>query len=407
MKTLLFAFLLAAVGTPTWTHDVEPIFAKHCYGCHAKGVDMGGLELDTWERVIKGGSTGSNVTPGDSNSSMLYLMVAGIHQPAMPLGGAALAAVEIATIKEWIDGGAKGPASLRPQIFSLAWQPGGKLLALGGFRQVRLVDGHSGEPVASLDGHAETVRAVAFSRDGKLLATAGGFPGRKGEVKIWDVEKRTVLHTIQGHSDCIFAVAFSPDGKTIATSSYDKLIKLWDVETGKEVRTLKDHIDAVYALAFTPDGSRLISGGADRTVKIWNPATGERLYTLGDPTDGINTISIHPSGAMVAAGGIDKSIRIWRLEEKGGVLLNSLMAHEDAILKLAWSPDGETLISSGADRTIKVFRSKDLSEVKTLPQPDWAYGLEFSPDGAWFAAGRYDGSLSLYDSKQFKDAFAR
>ena len=84
-------------------------------------------------------------------------------------------------------------------------------------------------------------------------------PRAGGEVKIWDVEKRAEVRTINGHTDCIYAVAFSPDGKSIATSSYDKLIKLWDVATGKEIRTLKDHIDAVYALAFTPDGKRLVS----------------------------------------------------------------------------------------------------------------------------------------------------
>src|SRR6267143_1616850 len=100
--------------------------------------------------------------------------------------------------------------------------------------------------VATLSGHTEEVRAVAFSSDGKYLAAAGGLPARGGEVKIWDVEKRAAIVTIKGHADCIYAVAFSPDGKLIATSSYDKLIKIWDTSTGKELRTLKDHIDAVY-----------------------------------------------------------------------------------------------------------------------------------------------------------------
>ena len=120
---------------------------------------------------------------------------------------------------------------------------------------------------------------------------------------------RKELRTIKGHSDCIYAVAFSPDGKSVATSSYDKLIKLWNVETGQEIRTLKDHIDAVYALAFTPDGKRLISGAADRTVKVWDAATGERLYTLSEPQDGLNTIALDPTGKFVAAGGLDKTIR--------------------------------------------------------------------------------------------------
>ena len=80
---------------------------------------------------------------------------------------------------------------------------------------------------------------------------------------------------------------------------------------------------------------RLISGAADRTVKVWDVATGERLYTLSEPQDGLNTIALDPTGKFVAAGGLDKTIRIWTLGDKGGTLVNSLIAHEDAILKLA------------------------------------------------------------------------
>ena len=292
----------------------------------------------------------------------------------------------------------------KPQIFSMAWSPDGKMLALGGYKEVRLADAATGKLLATLTGAIEDVRAVAFSRDGRLLAAAGGLPGRKGEVKIFDVATRQERRVITGHRDCIYAVALSPDSKTVATSSYDKLIKLWDVETGAEVRTLKDHIDAIYALAFTADGTRLISGAADRTVKIWNAATGERLYTFGEPIDGINTIAINPAGTMVAAGGLDKTIRIWKLGATEGKLVNSQMAHEDVILKLDWSPDGRTLISSSADRTIKVFDAADLRELRTLPhQSDWTYGLAFSPDGHSFAAGRFDGSLSIYDTTHFED----
>ena len=168
--------------------------------------------------------------------------------------------------------------------------------------------------------------------------------------------------------------------------------------TAKEIRTLRDHIDAVYALAFTPDGKRLVSGGADRSVKVWNVATGTRLYTLSDATDGINTIALSPDGERVAAGGLDKTIRIWHLGEKEGTLENTLIAHEDAILKLAWSPDGKHLASAAADRTIKLFRASDLTEVRTFAkQPDWAFGLEFAPNGKSFAAGLFNGLLEIYE----------
>ena len=426
MTVRLAALALLAVLLPAqeFSKDIAPIFAENCIGCHASNVKMGGLDLDTMEGIKAGGKHGPALVAGNSAESRLYLMVVGKMKPAMPLSGKPLATGEIETIRKWIDSGAKAGEPIqvsklnvtpeikpkvvvKAQIGSLAYRRDGKLLALGTYKEVRLVDS-SGKIVGALPGHAEQVRAVAFSPDGGLLAAAGGRPARKGEVKIWDVEKRAVLRTIEGHSDCIYGVAFSPDGKMLATASYDKLIKLWDVATGKEIRTLKDHIDAIYDLAFTPDGTRLLSAAADRTVKVWDSATGERLYTLGEPLDGLNTLAIHPSGKMVAAGGLDKTIRIWSLGEKSGKLVNSLIAHEDAILRLAYSPDGKLLVSTAADKTIKIFKADDLTEVAVIPeQPDWVMGLQFSPDSQSFAAGRFDGSLKIYAVAQATTALAR
>jgi len=288
-------------------------------------------------------------------------------------------------------------AAASPQVYSIAWRPDGAALAAGGYREVRLIDA-SRNPIATLSGHAEAVRAVAFSRDGRLLAAAGGLPARKGEVKLWDVAGQTVTTTIIGHSDCIYAVAFSPDGTTLASAGYDKLIKVWDVATAKEIRTLRDHIDAIYALVFTPDGKRLVSGAADRSVKVWDVSTGARLYTFSEPSDGVNTLALSPDGTLVAAGGLDKTIRIWRLGQKEGRLENALIAHEDAILKIAWSPDGKVLASASADRTIKLFHAGDLSEIRTIANlPDWAFGLEFAPNGKSLAAGFLNALAEIYE----------
>jgi uncharacterized protein with WD repeat len=402
-------------AAPSFAKDVAPILAANCAGCHASNVAMGTLDLDTFAGLQKGGHSGPVIVPGKSAESLLYLRITGAVTPAMPLSGKKLADGEIEIIRMWIDAGANPPAAgeavakrappipdikpraaVKPLISALAYRPDGNLLALGTFKEVRLVEPATGKIVATLPGEAEDVRAVAFSPDGKLLAAAGGLPARSGEVKIWDVAERAPLRTIAGHADCIYAVEFAPDGKSIATASYDKLIKLWDVESGKEIRTLKDHIDAVYALAFTPDGKRLVSASADRGVKIWDVASGERLYTLSEPTDGLSTLALDPAGKRVAAAGLDRTIRVWSLGEKSATLLTSLIAHEDAILQLAWSPDGKYLVSSAADKEVKVFNADDLSVVKTWRQPDWAMSLAFAPDGKTFAVGRFDGSFEVY-----------
>ena len=146
-----------------------------------------------------------------------------------------------------------------------------------------------------------------------------------------------------------------------------------------------------------------MSAAADRTVKIWNPETGERLYTLSEPSDGLNAIALDPTGTMVAAGGLDKVIRVWSLGDRSGELLDSYMAHEDAILSLAWSPDGRRLVSASADGSIKMFSVPKLAELKAIPnQPDWVYAIRYSPNGGKFAAGRFDGSFTVYDNTQEK-----
>jgi WD40 repeat protein len=407
-----------ASAGPTYGGQIQPILQKNCLPCHNSTTRMGDLIMESYASLMKGGKHGPAIVPGKSGESRMVLMLLGEIQPRMPYGGDALPAAEISGIKAWIDAGAKGPApgeasapapapnipDIKPQVAvispvgSIAYSPDGKLLAVGGYKEVRLMDAASGKVSATLGGHADLVRSLAFSPDGKLLVAGGGLPARLGEIKIWDVATHQLLSTIIGHRDCIYSVAVSRDGKLVASASYDKLIKLWDVETGKEVRTLKDHIDAVFAVAFSPDGKRLASGAQDRTVKVWDVETGQRLFTMSDALDGITTIAYAPSGKQIAAAGYDKQIYVWNLTEKSGTLVNSMIADEDSILALAYSPDGRLLVSASADRSIRFREADTLNPVSVLDnQPDWVEAISISPDGKRLAAGRYNGTVSVYD----------
>lgn len=429
LATVLTAFAplpgaSAEPSAPSYTSEIAPIFTRNCISCHSANTKMGGLVLETFDALEQGGKRGPSIVPGDSAQSLLYLMVAGKIEPRMPFSADPLGPVEVELLGRWIEAGAPGPkpgeallrverrrlpriepvVAVKPQIFSLAYHPEGRFLAAGRHGGVALTDARTGQTLALLGGLADIARAVAFSRDGRFLAAAGGHAQQGGEVKIWDVAERREVLTIEGHGDTIQALAFSPDGKMLATASYDKTIRLWDVASGRELRVLEDHIDAVYAVAFTTDGTRLLSGSADRSVKIWNPLSGERLYTLSDPIEGINSIAIHPSGARVTAGGYDRTIRVWELGEDAGELLNVLIAHQSTILRIAYSPDGKKIVTAAADRTIKVFDAETLDELVSLDnQSDWVMSMAFSPDGSRLAAGRFDGSLSIYDSENYSD----
>jgi WD40 repeat protein len=178
------------------------------------------------------------------------------------------------------------------------------------------------------------------------------------------------------------------------------MVKLWDVASGKEARNLQDHIDAVFAVAFSPDGKRLASASQDRTVKIWDVASGKRLYTLGDATDGLTSFEYSPSGDRIAAAGYDKTIYVWRLGDTDANLEHSLIADEAGILALVWTPDGKTIITSSSDGSIRFRDAETLNPLRVIDrQPDWVQALSVSPDGTRLAAGRYNGTLTLYDAK--------
>ncbi len=412
-----------AASAPAFSPDVAPILQKNCLACHSSAAKMGGFVMESYDLLMKGGKDGAVIVPGKGEQSRLIQMLEGKVQPRMPFGTDPLPASDIATLKAWIDTGAQGPAAgevapalaplaipdIKPTapavspVVSLKFSPDGSILAAGGYKQVRMIDASTGKLIQALEGHADYVRSIVFSPDGKRLVAGGGLPQQWGEIKVWDVASGGLLKTMRGHNDCIYSVAVSPDGKLVASGSYDKTIKLWDAQTGQELKTLLDHIDAVFAVAFSPDGKLLASGSQDRTVKIWNVASGERLYTLSDALDGITSIAFSPLGELLAAAGYDKSIHLWKIGEKEGSLVQSLIADEDSILQIAWSPDGKTLVTSSSDGSIRFRDAVTLEPLGVLnDQSDWVEALAISPDGKWLAAGRYDGTLSLYDTKSYK-----
>lgn len=415
---------IAASAPPRVTFNhVRAILRDSCEHCHNQEKAKAGLALDTYDLLMAGGEGGSPIVPGRSAESLLVQVIEGHVKPRMPYKEEALAAADVATIRRWIDEGAAGPSAtdapvdveipdIRPAapgrgpIAAVAFDAATRRIAVGSYRTVHLLSVDDRKWSGGLDGHADLVRAVAFSADGHRLAAAGGRSGSGGEVRVWDVsgEQPKPVVTIAGHKDTVLAVAFSTDGAMLATGSYDKLVKLWDATTGAEIRTLQEHSDAVYSVAFIPGRNELVSGAGDRTLKIWDVKSGRRLYTISDALDAIYAVAVHPAGSKIAAAGADRMIRTWNWHGDpsvnggpGATLITSAFAHGDAVLGLDYSSDGSTLASSGADRSLKTWDATTLRETRVFgEQSDWVLGLAVSRDGRWLAAGRYDGTLGVY-----------
>ncbi|HEU0173509.1 MAG TPA: protein kinase [Blastocatellia bacterium] len=279
-------------------------------------------------------------------------------------------------------------------VTSVAFSPDGKKLATGSWDgAAKLWDVGAGRELATLKGHRTYVFSVAFSPDGKRLATGSW----DHTAKLWDAVTGRELATLKGHGDGVWSVAFSPDGKRLATGSRDRTVKLWDAMTGRELATLKGHRDYVYSVTFSPDGKRLATGSWDHTVKLWDAGAGRELATLKGHEDAVLSVVFSPDGKMLATGSRDRTAKLWNVVASRN--LATLKGHEDEILSVAFSPDGKKLATGSRDRTVKLWDVSAGRELATLKgHGDYVTSVAFSPDGKRLATANVDHTAKLWDA---------
>ncbi|MEG4123042.1 AAA-like domain-containing protein, partial [Microcoleus sp. Pol14D5] len=244
----------------------------------------------------------------------------------------------------------------------------------------------------SLQRHSKSVNSVAFSRDGKTLASASD----DNTIKLWNLQTQTEIKTLTGHSNEVYSVVFSPDGKTLASASKDKTIKLWNLQTQTEIKTLTGHSNAVYSVAFSPDGLTLASASSDKTIKLWNLQTQTEIKTLTGHSNEVYSVAISPDGLTLASASSDKTIKLWNLQTQTEI--KTLTGHSSAVYSVAFSPDGLTLASASDDKTIKLWNLQTQTELKTLTgHSSSVYSVAFSRDGLTLASASSDKTIKLWN----------
>ncbi|KAJ6030550.1 hypothetical protein N7460_010816 [Penicillium canescens] len=279
-------------------------------------------------------------------------------------------------------------------VYSVAFSPDGRLLASGSEdMSVWLWDTATGGVQQTLEGHSDWVRSVAFSPDGLLLASGSD----DMTVRLWVIATGGLQQTFEGHSDWVRSVAFSPDGRLVASGSKDKTVRLWVIATGGLQQTLEGHSDSVCSVSFSSDGRLLASGSDDKTVRLWDIVTGGLQQTLEGHSDSVCSVAFSPDDRLLGSGSDDMTVRVW--DTAIGDLQQTLEGHSNSVNLVSFSPDGRLLASGSRDDTVRLWDTATGSLQQTLEgHLGSVNSLAFSPDGRLLASGSQDNTVRLWDT---------
>lgn len=415
------ANLIQAGEMVSFSETIAPIFAQRCVACHNARTAKGRLNMESFAALMKGGESGAVLEPGEPDSSNLCFM---IDDGSMPKDADPLTKEEIAIIKKWVATGAdldagkdpdapliaimpKRPQPKPPEAYrvplsvtALAFSPDGKLLASSGYHEILLWNPDDGSLVRRITNVAERVHDLRFSDDGQRIAVACGTPAQIGELKIFNVQDGKLLGDFGISDDAFFALAWSPDGTRIASAGADRVIRVHNIDTGKEELTIEDHADWVMGLAFSPDGKKLASASRDKTSKVFDAITGESLVTFNGHGESVYDVAFTPDGKQVVTSGADKQIRIWN--EGDAKEVKKIGGFGGDIFRLELTKDGH-IFTACADKNAREHQV-DGKALKTYGgHAEWVYTIAVSPETNALATGTYDGKIHLFNTQDGKE----
>lgn len=314
-----------------------------------------------------------------------------------------------------------------------------------------LLDTNAGQSPLELKGHTALIYHLAFSPDGKMLATASF----DNTIKLWEWPSGKEVRTLTGHTGPVYCVAFHPNGTTLASGSLDKTIRLWNIADGKLIREIKGHTDIVDSIAFNKDGKLLASGSSDKSVRLWNPDDGKEVKNLGTQAGTVYSVAFSLDGKWLASTGLPEpgapatsagqakdsakktgeppaiptGVKIWDVAAMKDS--KSLKGHEGPVTGVLFTPDSTGLLTIGMmDRTVRLWNISEPGakvsepggkvsepgasatgtgkELKKMgPTPDDLYGIAFSRDGKTLATCGYGGHLIVWNLADGKPAWTQ
>jgi WD40 repeat protein len=375
MIRLVFSFLSLTIAARAGTPEAMSLLKTNCFSCHNPEKKKGKLDLTTRESLFLGGKEGQVVVPGKSAVSRLIHVLQAGADPHMPPKDQ-LSPRAIATFEAWIDDGAQWDAGAlkdRPDpgfaelkalptdyspVLCIALAPDGKRLAAGRGNKVVVFDLSQGNKVlATLKGHRDAVRSLAWSSDGKMLAS-GGYRS----VRLWN-DKWKQEREIKGFEGRVTGLVFAPDNKSIfaadSVPTRRGMVHRWKLADGTKLAGWRTHNDSVFSLAVSTDGKRLATAGGDKVAKVWDLPSGKEAVKIEGHDTAIYGVAFNKAGTELSTISAGHELIIWDLKTKQRLTSfqsnTGIKIHKGSVNAMQWNSERKTIVTACSDGKARVF----------------------------------------------------